>query len=162
MKEVFIKHRSKNKHSLSIPLYIHKTIHYKIFRKQHTTSFHTIVHQLQNLIMPGIMMNSYSSSSRKTMRRSCCIRSRTSSTNSCSSASSSYFTPYNDSARSAASTSSSIASSRTNSVNMNDKSYNDGSVSPKALESTRSLDTYFAKTNKEQRKSEEWGHFVDL
>mmetsp|Transcript_13786 Transcript_13786/g.38822 ORF Transcript_13786/g.38822 Transcript_13786/m.38822 type:complete len:113 (+) Transcript_13786:105-443(+) len=112
--------------------------------------------------MPGIMMNSYSSSSRKTMRRSCCIRSRTSLPTSCSSTSSIYLASYNDSARESASSSFSASSSRSNSVTVPDRSYNKGPCSPRTIESTRSLDTYFAKTNKDQQKTEEWGHFVDI
>ena len=127
-----------------------------------TISFVLLVTSFCTVTMPGIMMNSYSSSSRKTIRRSCCIRSRTASSTSCGSTSSSYFSSHNNSSASEEPTSSSTSPSRTNSIDMRNGGYDSGTSSPKLAGSTRSLDTYFAKTNKEQRKSDEWGHFVDI
>lgn len=123
--------------------------------------FREVKDQFRIATMPGIMMNSYSSSSRKTMRRSCCIRARTTSSNSCGSTSATYFTSSSGSAE-PRSASSSTSPSRTDSRNMVNRGYNSGASSPKFAASTRSVDTYFAKTNKDQRKSDEWGHFVDI
>mmetsp|Transcript_53741 Transcript_53741/g.60025 ORF Transcript_53741/g.60025 Transcript_53741/m.60025 type:complete len:113 (-) Transcript_53741:188-526(-) len=112
--------------------------------------------------MPGIMMNSYSSSSRKTLKRSCCIRSKTLLTNSSRStrAPSSYFSSSLNSNLSTASSISSTSSHGTNSVSSLAPS--SGSSTPRFAENTRLLDRYFARTNKEQRKSDEWGHFVHI
>ncbi len=123
--------------------------------------FRYVNNQICTATMPGIMMNSYSSSSRKTMRRSCCIRARTTSSNSCGSTSATYLTSSSGSTE-ARSASSSTSPSRTDSRNVMNGGYSSGASSPKFAASTRSVDTYFAKTNRNQRKSDEWGHFVDI
>ena len=126
--------------------------------------------------MPGIMMNSYSSSSRKTLKRSCFIRSRATSSNNSGVAAFAMATITTSTMNSSYSSSSSFyninsssstrsaAASRTNSIGVRSNTSsatNSGSSTPRCLtDSSRSLDTYFAKPNDEQQKTDEWGHFV--
>lgn len=124
-----------------------------------------------SITMPGIMMNSYSSSSRKTLQRSCCIRSKTLFTKSSRSttrrtpSSSLYVSSASKSHLSTASSLSSASSQGTHSVMSSSaapSSTCSGSSTPRVVEKTRSFDRYFASTNQEQRKSDEWGHFVHI